>query len=476
MRTTLLFIAICACVLTADSQTFPLVKSGNNRYLQDQTGAPFLINAESMWALLVQCKYDSANRYLVDRQSRGINTILVQLMTHGYSTGSPTNVNGHNPFTGAAFATPNASFFAHSDSIINRATALGFLVFLDVLYIGWDSNEGWITEATAAADTVIRNWGRYVGNRYKSNPNIVWVIGGDHNPASINSPISTSMRKIDSLVSGIKSRDTIYSASRLFTIHGEGGSRARSYASWVNFNFWYQNSWPDFGSPQGTADDRIWKGADSNYVLSAMPFFLGEAMYEHEHSVTQLSLRKQMYWPMLRGACGQLYGNNPLWGMGFNWASGGTNWSAELTAGGSLAEQYFGLLFRSRNWKYLIPDRDSSVLSTGSLIGTNKATTAYASDSSFIIAYVPTQRAVTIDPSKLQAGYNIHVWWYNPATGAVTDAGVQTRTSRAYTSPSNADYAIILDTVGPTASSYNQPGSAMSPILPAYERKIRVKR
>ena len=45
----------------------------------------------------------------------------------------------------------------------------------------------------------------------------------------------------------------------------------------------------------------------------ARPFVLLETTYEGEHDSTPDQIRRQAYWAMLSGACGQFFGNNPVW-------------------------------------------------------------------------------------------------------------------------------------------------------------------
>jgi hypothetical protein len=57
----------------------------------------------------------------------------------------------------------------------------------------------------------------------------------------------------------------------------------------------------------------------------APPTFMVEANYEFEHNAADLGtpeiLRRQEYWTMLSGACGQLYGNAWTWPFASGWQS-----------------------------------------------------------------------------------------------------------------------------------------------------------
>ena len=56
------------------------------------------------------------------------------------------------------------------------------VVLLAPSYAGYNSsNQGWYQEMIANGTTKLRNYGRYLGQRYGDYSNIVWVQGGDYN-------------------------------------------------------------------------------------------------------------------------------------------------------------------------------------------------------------------------------------------------------------------------------------------------------
>ncbi|MEZ4456879.1 MAG: Ig-like domain-containing protein [Gemmatimonadales bacterium] len=175
---------------------FPIRIASNKHYLEDQNGRPFFINAESMWSLLVQPTYTNANTYLNDRKAKGVNTILVQLITK-FAAKAPKNVANQAPFTGADFTTPNEAYFAHADSIINRATSLGFMIYRHRRTSSTSPTTGRVRPRVPGRPAVrhVRVWGEYVGNRHKNN---------EHRLGRGRGPRSTLVQaKLDSVVAGI---------------------------------------------------------------------------------------------------------------------------------------------------------------------------------------------------------------------------------------------------------------------------------
>src|SRR5688572_21195992 len=69
------------------------------RHLVDQNNKPFLISGDAAWSLIVNVTLADANSYLADRQARGFNTVMVNLIEHNFSTNAPRNLAGDMPFT-----------------------------------------------------------------------------------------------------------------------------------------------------------------------------------------------------------------------------------------------------------------------------------------------------------------------------------------------------------------------------------------
>jgi hypothetical protein len=95
-------------------------------------------------------------------------------------------------------------------------------------------------------------------------------------------------------------------------------------------------------------------------------------------------------------------------------------------------------------------------MTAGYQSGDNYATAARASDGSSIIAYLPTQRQVTIRGSYI-ADTSMKAWWYNPATGAASLIGTYSTTgTRNFTPPSAGDWVLVIDAA---SLNFSAPGS-----------------
>src|SRR5262245_46921326 len=64
---------------------FPVHPVEGQRYLVDAAGRSFLIVGDSAWSLLTQLSTEDAELYLNDRQTKGFNTLLVNLLEHRFA-------------------------------------------------------------------------------------------------------------------------------------------------------------------------------------------------------------------------------------------------------------------------------------------------------------------------------------------------------------------------------------------------------
>jgi hypothetical protein len=436
-------IAIAATIVTAlfgmsyaFSQNYPIRVNSGGRFLEDQDGNPFFINGNAAWSLSNELTYAQADQFMQNMKAKGITTLLWNT-PEAYFTGGPANKNGDEPFGATDFVNMNEDYWKHIDSLVNRAEELGLNLLMSPVYLGYNCGaEGWCSSVKARSDAQMKAYGVWIGNRYKNNKNIMWCMGGDTNPSSVAS-------KLNSVVSGINEADVLY-GPRLYTIHNERNTRADSHInpSWLSLNNIY-------------TDATVVSDADNAYSRNpTLPFFLIEAIYENEGGSTPQSLRAQAYWTILRGGCGHIFGNRPMWYFG-------SGWQNAMESSGHVSMMHFGNLFRSRHWWKLVPDRNGKVITSGAQTGSSLATFAYASDSTSIIGYLPSQRTVTIDPGVLE-GDSIQVWWYQPSNGSSTNGGILSNTSRSYTPPSGGDWVLVIDGFGfgfgpPTVTDVSDP-------------------
>jgi len=429
----LLALLLLAAVPGFGATRFPVKLSADRSYLVDQDDQPFFINGDTAWSLIAQLSEADAASYLADRAAKGYNLVAAELIEHTFATNAPANLAGQAPFTRAGdFSTPNEAYFAHADRVLHHAAENGIAVLLSPLYLGYLCvSEGWCPEVKAASAATLRGYGRYLGNRYKNFPNLIWMIGGDADPVAAG--VADQLREF---VAGIRETDT----SHLFTAHN-----IRNQAA---MDPWPAESWLDLNNIYTSGSE--YQSALAQYNRAgAKPVFLVESYYENEHDSTPQSLRRQAYWTVLSGGiAGHIFGNCPMWHFGAPAAVGfcaAATWQSQLNSEGAVTLAHVGRLLTSRAFPLLVPDQDHSVLTAGYESGTTYAAAARTRDGSTLIAYLPTARTVTVDLSRL-AGGSARAWWFNPRTAAAIAIGIYpTGAPAAFTPADGDDWVLVVD-------------------------------
>ncbi len=414
------------------STVFPLRVEVTKRYLVDAASQPFLLNGDTAWSLLVQLTREEAELYLEDRRVRGFNAVLVNLIEHQYSNNAPLNRYGQGPFTTPGnYSTPNPLYFDHVDWVLRKAAEKGIVVMLVPSYTGC-CGDGWYSEMAANGATAMLNFGRYLGQRYQSFANILWVHGGDSNPAN------------PSLVSQIAAGIREYDRTSLNSAHTHWEQQAMA--------FWGSTSWMQVNNIY--TYEPVYQLANQAYARAdRMPFFLIESNYENEREAAVSRIRTHAYHAVLSGATGHLFGNNPIWH--FNAPNApyqtSTTWQQALNSAGSRAMTHLRNLFAAHSWWALEPDSSNTTLTGGLGSGQDRAVAARAGDSSYAITYMPNIRTITVNLGQL-SGPKVNARWYDPTNGnyaTVTGSsfhvsGSQTFRPNGNNASGSSDWVLVL--------------------------------
>lgn len=437
---------------------FPVRASANGRYLENATGKPFLLHGDTAWSLIVQLTKEEAEEYLENRRRKGFNSIIVELIEYKFAENAPANKYGDAPFTTPGdFSTPNEAYFAHADWVIQKAMEKGILVVLNPCYIGYSSNfktsrEGWTKAILANGPEKCRYYGRYLGERYKDYPNIIWQAGGD---TTIPAGSDLEENWLE-LLRGVKE----HAPDHHWTAH------------WYRFTTAVDQ--PTF-APHMTVDNAY--GGNRTYIqtlraynrASPKPIFLNEAYYEDDRLVpgagTPQIMRAQAYWTLLSGASGHHFGSYHIWGFGAVVIGGQRfDWRTGMESQGSQEMVHVKRLFEARRWYDLVPDQDHTVVTSGygtfgkddRTPGGDYVTAARTSDGRLVIAYVPSTgtepRTIAVNMARLSGP--AHARWYNPTSGRYTDIAASPLANigdGAFTTPGDNDtgtndWVLVLET------------------------------
>jgi hypothetical protein len=424
------------------------------------THKPVFITGEQAYNLNVELSANSdIDLYLSMRQAQGFNFIWVGATDMGNHDKAPNNGLGQAPFGATPFTGMNEAYFEHLDYVLQRAAAYGFEVLLMPAFVGsgptyCSDSTGWCLELQGAANSDLTNFGIYLGNRYKSYPNIIWVLGGDLDLVRFPG----LKAKEQAILNGILSVDH----NHMVTCENEPGTTGfNSQDSWPagtwNLDFFYHDI-PSMATDANAA----WTRSDH------LPTFLGEDVLEGESgSPSNLGQRTEKYQAVLGGVTlGFVFGNPVMWGFGFHYSgcstcTSRTQWKTWFNTAGATASMYLGKLMRSREFWKMVPDTGHTVVTAGYGSGDTITVTSRASDGQTIIIYIPNGNAatLTVNMSKVTSSSNTaKCWWFNPSNGSTASIGSFANSgTRDFTPPDSSDWVLVIDDAD---ANLPAPGSA----------------
>jgi len=394
---------------------FPIRVSADKRHLEDAGGKPFLLHGDTAWSLIVQLGKEETGEYLENRRQKGFNAIVVNLLEYYYAADPPKTVSGVAPFTTPGdFSTPNEAYFAHAGWVVQKAAEKGILVLLNPCYLGANI-DGWWREVEANGPAKCRDYGRYLGLRFKGATNIIWVAGGDQTPVA-GSARETNWREI---LLGIKD----HAPGHLWTAHWHNDIDAvdvPAFLPHIDLNGVYA---------YGACDQRMLHAYSRSDIK---PIFMWECWYEGLNWSGKVTppevLRRQAYWANLAGSTGQNFGSNHVWSFGARThrknAEPDVDWRKGMEKPGSREMVHLKSLFAGRAWHRLVPDQQHHVVTAGFGVSGNPdyVMAARTDDGSLVMAYIPptatATRTLTLDMTKLRGRATAQ--WFNPVSGGYT--------------------------------------------------------
>jgi len=418
-------------LLSAAPPVYPLKISSNGRYLVDQSNAPCLLIGESPQALTVNLTTNEAALFFANRSGHGFNTAWVNLLCATYTGGraDASTFDGILPFTANVPSTsvydltkPNEAFFARVDQMIDLAAQQGIQVLLDAAETG-----SFLSVMLGNGTNRCRAYGQYLGNRYGSFSNIIWMSGNDFQ--SWRTPGDDAV--VRAVAQGIRDTDTNHLQTSELDYLVSSSLDDTNWDSLLGLNGTY-TYFPTYAQLQ----------LDYNRT-NFLPNFLIEANYEFESLqgpvTTAPILRKQEYWTMTSGACGQMYGNHYTWPF----LSG---WQGYLDTPGAIEIGYLKSFFEARAWFNLVPDTNHVVVTagygtysdTGYVADNDYLTDASTPDGNLVVIYTPIVRQFTMDMSQMAGPAAAH--WFDPAGGIyypITGSPFTNSGTLNFTSPSN---------------------------------------
>lgn len=425
---------------SAPEPVFPVVVSPNGRYLVDRQGDPFLVIGDAPQALMVNASPSEADFLLANRASHGFNSVWIMLICNAYSGGraDASTFDGIKPFaTANDLSTPNEAYFARCDEVIRSAADRALNVILDPADTG-----GFMPLLRANGLDKCREYGRFIGSRYRGFDNIIWMSGSDFQSWRTESDNAL----VKAIADGIKETDPghLQTLQLDYFVSSSSDDPLWSGLIGVNAAYTYYPAYAEVLEDYG--------------LTPAKPVLLIETDYEGENGADAERLRRQEYWSLLSGACGHVFGNTYVWPIRAGWKN-------NLDTTGVVQFGYCRDLFESRPWPSLVPDQEHTLVTAGFGAFWSGGTASYGisqndyvaaaatPDGKLALAYVPTTRTITVDLARLSG--SVTARWYDPVLGTYrsitgspfANTGTQTFTTPGVHADGAGDWVLVLEAI-----------------------------
>lgn len=402
-----------------------LIVSEEGRYLKHENGTPFFWLGETGWLLPERLDRDEAEYYLEQCKLRGYNVVQVQTMNNVPSM----NVYGqYSLIDGFNFKDINRKgvygYWDHMDYIIKTAEKKGIYIGMVCIW-GSPVSRGEMSVKDAQA------YGKFLAERYKDNPNVIWFIGGD-----IRGDVKTA--EWEALANAIRSVDK----NHLMTFHPRGRTTSAEWfnnAEWLDFNMFqsghrrYGQRWGDGDYPieENTEEDN-WRFVERSFSKTPIkPIIDGEPIYEdipqglHDPDETRWNdndVRRYAYWSVFAGSFGHTYGHNSI--MQFIRPGVGAAYGAKKAWYDALEDPGFNQMQHLKNLMLAFPFFER-IPDQGVIAGKNgerydRAIATRGND--YLLVYNYTGRPMEIDLTKI-SGVKKNVWWYSAKSGKLEYIG-----------------------------------------------------
>jgi hypothetical protein len=427
---------------------FPLGIASNGHYLQTPAGMPFLVTEASSWGLIQTVTLAHAKDYLDRRVAQGFNAVKISVISNdgkfvGDYGGQTPNWNGILPFTAPGdFSRPNPAYFDHAADVVNAALSKGVLVFLFPNYFGY-GGDGWREVMVANSDDDCFAYGKFLGDRFKGFPNLIWAAGGDHFPDG------TEEARQAAVIDGIRSVDP----GHFWTAHWDNGNAdggrltvdeaylTKRMGTVVNGLY----SWNPANPPHMYSRVRQAYAADYSSVAgrATLPLLILDEPYETEPQGSPLEMRTKSHRAMCEGASGFGFNAGPNWYHFVDWST---------PTKGTTEASYANALWASLAWQSMAPDvTDAYVTSGRGTFNTDGYVTVLASPTS-LVAHFPNGAASSIVVNMSKFSKSMRARWWDPTANvfraiadSIANKDTQTFANPGKNSGGDDDWLLILD-------------------------------
>jgi len=458
----------------------PLRVSENHRFLVTEDGSPFFWLGDTAWAVMYKHVREQAPnqpsvlKYFKSRSDKRFTVIQCQLLQNA----ATADAYGHEAFVDERFDQPkivegrNNDYWDTADWFIEQAGKYGLYLALLPMWFNSVPNEDPMIRDPAVA----YNYGHFIGARYRNQPHIVWVLGGDPDCRSnrdVDDPsrLAATRALAEGIADGKNGVNQFdgkadYSTT-LMTYHPRGGGQSSS-------RLLHNEDWLDFNMIQTTSHFVFtnYKTVGADYAKHpAKPTLDAEVAYEYsvdlsrqkelDKRISPWHVRKAAYWNVFAGGFGFTYGHRSyiLWVRAGESLKYGADipWFESLDAPGAFDMTHLRDLMESRPFLTRMPDQRISAKGPTDKLDYVAATRS--SDGSYAMLYFPTGKPATVRMDNV-SGDKVRAWWFDPREGKATEIGVfPSSGTKQFIPPSSGqdnDWVLVLDDA---AKNFPVPGT-----------------
>ena len=415
--------------------------SDNGHYLVDHDDQPFYWIGDTGWAMFQRLSREQVDQYLDDRAQKGFTVIQSVAFWYPHGPFEPigplneVNFYGYRPFAGSEdnpdTTQPMEDYWEHADYIVQAVKHRGMKLALLPCWANAFVNNRMPGSKIVFTEQQAAIYGQFLGERYRLEPHIIWVLGGDVDPVNFGDQDQRAVYRamaegIGRGVSGnldlhwnVNHADwdetmMTFHAVRTPSLSGEGAEGGSS-------SIWFhQDAWLDFNMMETFRWlHRIYPYVTEDYRKKPVkPTLLGEGAYEtgkYKHEcgfITPIKVRRQGYHALFAGAIGYTYGHWAIWP--FKGAYCEREWHQALDAPGAM--QIAGVMrefVASHNIFDYYPDQ--SLLINNHTGGKELVCALVNRDQTKALVYFPNSEGVSVDLSMLPPDQS--ATWFDPRNG-----------------------------------------------------------
>jgi hypothetical protein len=405
-------LSMTRAIVAAERPAWPVKVSDNHRYFVDQNGTPVFWMGTTQWQLFREYTVEDARTILEKTADKGF--VFAQVMLAGVGDGTKPNVYGQKPWLDDNPLTPNEAYFKNVDAVLKIAGDNDVNISMTLFHQRWRKI---ITVDNGRA------WAKWLAQRYKDVPNIVWSMTPEARPEFV--PV------LRELAAGLHEGD---GGAHLITFKPDPAPYSSSFI--------HDEKWLDFDSMQ------TWKSVELIYPMvthdynlqPVKPVLMAEGAYEqgseYGFEVTPLWIRRQAYYSYLAGAH-HTYGHNDSWRVL-------PTWKKALDAPGAVQLGILKKIFLALpEWWYLVPDQ-SVFAEGGRTDGQILNLAARHKDGKWVMVYLADKASFSVNMNKLAAS-DVTAHWLDPRTGgSVSVGGLTNEGARSFSTPEGWEDALLI--------------------------------